>query len=65
MKSAVSKHPSFLVTQVLSKLESLPLFISALVLGMLELILLFTVGPGFEQVRPIYSASFASYFDHV
>ena len=40
LESEILKHPSFFVTQVLSMLESLLFFISALVLGMLEFILL-------------------------
>ena len=55
LKSATLKHPSFFVTQVLSILESPLSLILALALGILELVLLFIVGPDFEHIRTSYS----------
>ena len=58
LKFETLKHPSFSMTQVLSILESPLSLISALVLGMLELILLFPADPNFEHIRTSFLASY-------
>ena len=65
MKSAALKYPSFLVTQVLSILESLLFFHFSSGFKHARADSSFIAGPDFEHIRTNFFSLFGSGFDHI